>query len=230
MLAANDTFFLERMLETVYYNMKRIKFEWYKIWAVVGSFFINTTKEITGISMLRTIINSLKQLCFKFFEEMQFNESHFQKDFLFTFSEITSNSCVEIIDLVLTCLHQIIQRHGAKISTGWYSVLKCLETSYIKSFSTTSLMIFDIWKEYSTKYISTSISDKTLDKYRLCFLFLLQSKCVGKERVNVVDIYRKTLNLFHQPDTLNTATEQFEFLFSALPTCCYCENLEIRSL
>ena len=112
-------FSLVKLVEISYYNMERIRLEWSRIWAVLGSHFnlvgCNQSQDISFFA-----VDSLKQLSMKFLEKGELQNFHFQKDFLRPFEYIMKNNkSAHIRDMVVRCLSQMVQSQSSNICSGW---------------------------------------------------------------------------------------------------------------
>ena len=115
-------FSLVKLVEISYYNMERIRLEWSRIWAVLGSHFnlvgCNQSQDISFFA-----VDSLKQLSMKFLEKGELQNFHFQKDFLRPFEYIMKNNkSAHIRDMVVRCLSQMVQSQSSNIRSGWKNI------------------------------------------------------------------------------------------------------------
>ncbi|QQP48819.1 Uncharacterized protein FKW44_009249, partial [Caligus rogercresseyi] len=115
-------FSLIKLVEISYYNMKRIRLEWSRIWAVLGDHFNDVgCHETQNVSFFA--VDSLKQLSFKFLEKGELDNFHFQKDFLRPFEYIVKNNkSTQIRDMVVRCLAQMVQSKARNIKSGWKNI------------------------------------------------------------------------------------------------------------
>lgn len=113
------TYSLQKLVEISYYNMTRVRFEWSRIWEVLGEHF-NQVGCHTNTAVVFFALDSLRQLSMRFLEIEELPGFKFQKDFLKPFEHIMANSsAVTVKDMVLRCLIQMIQARGDNIRSGW---------------------------------------------------------------------------------------------------------------
>jgi brefeldin A-inhibited guanine nucleotide-exchange protein len=113
------TYSLQKLVEISYYNMKRVRIEWTKIWEVLGDHFVQVGCH-TNTAVVYFALDSLRQLSMRFMEIEELPGFKFQKDFLKPFENVMANSnVVAVKDMVLRCLIQMIQAKGHNIRSGW---------------------------------------------------------------------------------------------------------------
>ncbi len=113
---------LNKLVEISYYNMERIRLQWSRIWAVLGTHFnVVGCNESQQIAIFAT--DSLKQLSLKFLEKGELQNFHFQKDFLRPFEFIMKNNkSGQIRDMVVRCISQMVQSRASNIKSGWKNI------------------------------------------------------------------------------------------------------------
>lgn len=113
---------LQKIVEISYYNMKRVRFEWSNIWAVLGAHF-NDVGCNQNISVSFFALDALRQLSSRFLEIDELPHFKFQKDFLRPFEYILANNpALAVKDMVLQCLNQMIQARAENIKSGWQTM------------------------------------------------------------------------------------------------------------
>ncbi|KAJ2820127.1 guanine nucleotide exchange protein for ADP-robosylation factor, partial [Coemansia furcata] len=135
-------FSLTKIVEISYYNMGRIRVEWSQIWAILGPLFDRVGANSDTRAALFAL-DSLRQLSMKFLEKEELPHFAFQKEFLRPFADILEGyipeaspapagerrrSAVVVVDvlvkdMVLRCVHQIVQAAARHIRSGWKAVL-----------------------------------------------------------------------------------------------------------
>jgi brefeldin A-inhibited guanine nucleotide-exchange protein len=99
--------------------MKRIRMEWSNIWAILGEHF-NQVGCHENTNVVYFALDKLRQLSVKFLEIEELPNFKFQKEFLRPFEHILANNPAPAIkDMVLACLHQMIQARAPSIKSGW---------------------------------------------------------------------------------------------------------------
>ncbi|KAH7376739.1 transport protein sec71 [Plectosphaerella cucumerina] len=113
------TYSLQKIVEIAYYNMNRVRFEWTRIWEVMGEHF-NRVGCHNNTNIVFFALDALRQLSMNFLDLEELPGFKFQKDFLKPFEHILSNARnISVKDMVLRCLIQMIQARGDKIKSGW---------------------------------------------------------------------------------------------------------------
>ncbi|PVU94291.1 hypothetical protein BB561_002643 [Smittium simulii] len=130
-------YMLTRIVEIVYYNMDRIKFEWSKIWVILGDLF-DRAGSYPDTRVAEYTLDSLRQLSSKFLELNELSHFQFQKQFLRPFVTVLdhqSNLCAVsnghtvnvgdrfVKDMVLKCIKQLVKTKSKQLRSGWRSVL-----------------------------------------------------------------------------------------------------------
>ncbi|KAJ1824489.1 guanine nucleotide exchange protein for ADP-robosylation factor [Coemansia sp. RSA 2675] len=145
-MASSRLFSLTKIVEISYYNMGRIRVEWSQIWAILGPLF-DRVGAYSDTRAALFALDSLRQLSMKFLEKEELPHFAFQKEFLRPFADILEGyipeaslspsadggvqrrrSAVVIVDvlvkdMVLRCVHQIVQAAALHIRSGWKAIL-----------------------------------------------------------------------------------------------------------
>ncbi|KIJ56863.1 hypothetical protein M422DRAFT_72969 [Sphaerobolus stellatus SS14] len=112
-------FSLQKLVEISYYNMKRIRLEWSNLWAILGEHF-NQVCCHSNPNVGFFALDALRQLAMRFLEIEELSHFKFQKDFLKPFEyTMIHNPNPSIREMVLTCLHQMIQAKVHNMRSGW---------------------------------------------------------------------------------------------------------------
>ncbi|KAJ1891332.1 guanine nucleotide exchange protein for ADP-robosylation factor [Kickxella alabastrina] len=162
-------FSLTKIVEISYYNMGRIRVEWSQIWAILGPLF-DRVGAYSDTRAALFALDSLRQLSMKFLEKEELPHFAFQKEFLRPFAEIlegyipdSSNgsgeeqsgtrtrSSVVIVDvlvkdMVLRCVHQLVQAAAYHIRSGWRAILNVAQIAARDSSDVIAEMGFHIAK------------------------------------------------------------------------------------
>ncbi|KAJ2466953.1 guanine nucleotide exchange protein for ADP-robosylation factor, partial [Coemansia sp. RSA 2322] len=144
--APSRLFSLTKIVEIAYYNMERIRVEWSQIWAVLGPLF-DRVGAYSDTRAALFALDSLRQLSMKFLEKEELPHFAFQKEFLRPFADILEGYVPEpspsppaltkgpqrrstvvavdvlVKDMVLRCVHQIVQAAARHIRSGWKAIL-----------------------------------------------------------------------------------------------------------
>ena len=123
------TFSLQKLVEISYYNMNRIRLEWANMWAILGEHF-NKVCTHTNPHVAFFALDALRQLAMRFLEKEELPHFKFQKDFLKPFEyTMYHNSNPDVRDMVLQCLHQMIQARVHNMRSGWRTMFGVFSAS-----------------------------------------------------------------------------------------------------
>lgn len=112
-------FSLQKMVDISYYNMERIRFEWSRLWLIMGKQF-NVVGCHENTNVVFFALDSLRQLSIRFFDLEELSHFKFQKEFLEPFAYVmANNSNVTVKDMVLQCLQQMVLAKSDRIKSGW---------------------------------------------------------------------------------------------------------------
>lgn len=112
-------FSLQKMVDISYYNMERIRFEWSRLWAIMGKQF-NAVGCHENTNVVFFALDSLRQLSIRFFDLDELSHFKFQKEFLEPFEYVMAhNNNAAVKDMVLQCLQQMVLAKSDKIKSGW---------------------------------------------------------------------------------------------------------------
>eukprot|EP01135_Chromosphaera_perkinsii_P000995 Nk52_evm9s156 gene=Nk52_evmTU9s156 len=115
-------FSLQKVVEIAYYNMGRVRFEWSRVWTVIGEHF-NKVGCLPNMDLSMFAIDSLRQLSIKFLEKGELPSYHFQKEFLKPFEYIMNHNKSPVIrDMIVRCLAQMVQSKAKQIKSGWKNI------------------------------------------------------------------------------------------------------------
>lgn len=88
-------------------------------------------------------LDSLRQLSMQFLEKPELPHFKFQKDFLRPFEHVMTNSTVvPVKDMVLSCLHQMLQARGDNIRSGWGTMFGVFTTAAKETYRKRTPLLF----------------------------------------------------------------------------------------
>ncbi|KAG2013698.1 Sec7 domain-containing protein [Coprinopsis cinerea AmutBmut pab1-1] len=112
-------FSLQKLVDISYYNMNRIRLEWSNLWEILGEHFNQVCTHPNAV-VASFALDALRQLAVRFLEKEELPHFKFQKDFLKPFEyTMIHNRSTDIRDMVLQCLHQMIQAKVHNLRSGW---------------------------------------------------------------------------------------------------------------
>lgn len=152
--ASPRMFLLGKVVEVAFYNMNRLRFEWSRIWNVIGGHF-NAAGCNPNSSVAYYSVDALRQLSIKFLEKGELPNYRFQKEFLRPFEVIVSkHESSRTRDLVVQCCTYLVKAHSSCLRSGWQNIFSILTIAsgdksmeIVKnSFQTTSHVIEHCFK------------------------------------------------------------------------------------
>ncbi|KAI9504324.1 hypothetical protein BX070DRAFT_223833 [Coemansia spiralis] len=159
--APSRLFSLTKIVEISYYNMERIRVEWSQIWAILGPLFDRVGAH-TDTRAALFALDSLRQLSMKFLEKEELPHFAFQKEFLRPFADILEGYIPEtglgdarahvvvdplVKDMVLRCVHQLVQAAAPHIRSGWKAILNVAQIAARDAHDSIAEMGFQIAKD-----------------------------------------------------------------------------------
>ncbi|EJD53498.1 Sec7-domain-containing protein [Auricularia subglabra TFB-10046 SS5] len=122
-------FSLQKLVEISYYNMNRIRLEWSNMWVILGEHF-NQVCTHSNVHVAFFALDALRQLAMRFLEKEELPHFKFQKDFLKPFEyTMINNANPDVRDMVLQCLHQMIQARVHNMRSGWRTMFGVFSAS-----------------------------------------------------------------------------------------------------
>lgn len=123
-------FCLQRLVEVADFNMdSRGRIVWAGIWETLNSHFIAIgAHDNPQVAMY--VIDSLRQLAFKFMVKEELRDFNFQRVMLRPFEVLASASnCLQTREFIVRCIEQLVHSRGAQIRSGWKSIFAVLSTA-----------------------------------------------------------------------------------------------------
>ena len=126
----------------------------------------------------------------KFLEKDELSNFRFQKDFLKPFEHIVSNNASQLIkDMVLRCIHQLIQAKGHNIKSGWKTLLGVLNRAAKDTREPIVTMAFDILKSVQAKrFNDVFIANRAFADYMGCLVSFAQNQSFPKVNLQSVEL------------------------------------------
>ena len=185
---------LTKLVEISYYNMARIRIEWSNIWAILGDHFnvvgCHANQHVAFFS-----VDSLRQLAVKFLEKDELSNFKFQKDFLRPFEHILSNnSSLVIKDMVLRCIHQMVQARAQNIRSGWKAVFSVLTKASRESNDGIVTMSFDLVKHiHNERFNHVMIVNHAFPDYVTCLVEFARNRGFPKINLQSVELIKASI-------------------------------------
>lgn len=229
-------FSLQKMVDISYYNMSRVRFEWSRLWSIMGKQF-----DIIGCHPNTNVVffalDSLRQLSIRFFDLDELSHFKFQKEFLEPFEyvmEHNKNSAVK--DMVLQCLQQMVLAKSSHIKSGWKSMFLTFSVAAKQPYAHNVNMTFDIMKRILNENFEQVVQQDSFGNMVSCFSELAKNQKFQKPSLHAVELLKTTIGRVHkmQQENGNDTDEfyhkyWFPILFSLHDIIMNGEDLEVRS-
>ncbi|KAI9031139.1 hypothetical protein DFJ74DRAFT_654753 [Hyaloraphidium curvatum] len=151
---------LQRLVEMSYYNMNRIRMEWTNLWAILGD-HLNQVGCHPNPNVGFFAIDKLHQLAMKFMDLDELPYFKFQKDFLRPYDYILGNNPDQgIKDMVLRCIHQLIQSKSRNMKSGWRTVFSALSRAGRDKSESVVNYSFEIVRALHTSFFDTVVANQ----------------------------------------------------------------------
>ena len=122
-------FSLQKIVETAYYNMDRIRLEWGQIWKVLQPHF-NRSGLHPQLQIGTLAIDALRQLTVRFLERDELCHYATQNDLVKSFEYIMKHTTFHPIkEQILSLFDQMISTQAPNIKSGWKTIMSVLSKS-----------------------------------------------------------------------------------------------------
>lgn len=183
-------FCLQKLVEICYYNMNRIRLEWSQMWLILGEHF-NQVRLVcgyccdcvllTGLPLARQVtchtnakvsflaLDSLRQLAMRFLEKEELANFKFQKDFLKPFEyAMIHNTNPDARDMVLQCLHQMVQARAQNMRSGWRTMFGVFAAAAKVPTERIAAQAFDIVQRINREHFSQIVEFGSFADLTVC--------------------------------------------------------------
>lgn len=166
-------FCLQKIVETAYYNMDRIRFEWSQIWKILQPHF-NKAGLYPQMHICILSIDSLRQLTIRFLERDELGRYHTQNELLKSFEYIMRHTIfLPVKEQILSSFDQMISIQASNIKSGWRTILSVLSKS-VHQIELQPLSLLILNKISSTQCFDLLlVSTGCLADYVLCLTDLI---------------------------------------------------------
>ncbi|KAK3116433.1 guanine nucleotide exchange protein for ADP-robosylation factor [Teratosphaeriaceae sp. CCFEE 6253] len=187
------TYSLQKLVEISGYNMLRVRFEWTRIWEVLGQHFIDVGCH-HNTHVVYFALNSLRQLSMRFMEIEELPGFKFQKDFLKPFELILSNSRqVMVKDMVLRCLIQMIQARGDMIRSGWRTMFGVFTVAAREEYEGIVNLAFDNVTQVYNERFGVVISQGAFADLVVCLTEFSKNMRFQKKSLQAIETLRSSV-------------------------------------
>lgn len=187
------TYSLQKIVEISYYNMNRVRFEWSKIWVVLGKHF-NDVGCDNNLNVAFFALDSLRQLSMRFMEIEELAGFKFQKDFLKPFEHVLANSTnPKVKDMVLRCVIQMIQARGDNIRSGWRTMFGVLTVAARQSHESIVNLAFENVNQLYREKFGVIISQGAFTDLIVCLTEFSKNLKFQKKSLAALELLRSTI-------------------------------------
>ncbi|GAA5875344.1 hypothetical protein JCM3774_005784 [Rhodotorula dairenensis] len=161
-------FCLQKLVEICYYNMNRIRLEWSQMWLILGEHFNQVTCH-TNAKVSFLALDSLRQLAMRFLEKEELANFKFQKDFLKPFEyAMIHNPNPDARDMVLQCLHQMVQARAQNMRSGWRTMFGVFAAAAKVPTERVAAQAFDIVQRINREHFSQIVEFGSFADLTVC--------------------------------------------------------------
>ncbi|KAI5847008.1 hypothetical protein BZA05DRAFT_341253 [Tricharina praecox] len=186
-------FSLQKLVEISYHNMGRIRVEWSSIWAILGEHF-NQVGCHPNTHIVFFALDSLRQLSMQFLEKPELPHFKFQKDFLRPFEHVMTNSTVvPVKDMVLSCLHQMLQARGDNIRSGWGTMFGVFTTAAKETYPSIVNQAFDSVKKIYRDRFGVIVQQGTFPDMIICLTQFAKNQRFQKISLQAIETLKGTV-------------------------------------
>ncbi|KAK3616385.1 guanine nucleotide exchange protein for ADP-robosylation factor [Elasticomyces elasticus] len=187
------TYSLQKLVEISGYNMLRVRFEWTRIWEILGQHFIDVGCH-NNTHVVYFALNSLRQLSMRFMEIEELPGFKFQKDFLKPFELILANSRqVMVKEFVLRCLIQMIQARGDMIRSGWRTMFGVFTVAAREEYEGIVNLAFDNVTQVYNERFGVVISQGAFADLVVCLTEFSKNQRFQKKSLQAIETLRSSV-------------------------------------
>ena len=129
MFAGLELILLQRLVETVYHNLNRIRMVWSRLWAVTSTHLVGAGCE-DNVEIAMYSIDALRQMVFKLLEHQELANFKLQDEALKPFVSIFRQSeLTQVHVFAVQCILQVVSTHRSRLQSGWHSILACIKVA-----------------------------------------------------------------------------------------------------
>ncbi|KAI5480603.1 sec7 guanine nucleotide exchange factor [Pseudohyphozyma bogoriensis] len=186
-------FCLQKLVEISYYNMNRIRLEWSNIWHILGEHFNQVTCH-TNAKVSFLALDSLRQLAMRFLEKEELANFKFQKDFLKPFEyAMVHNNHPDARDMVLQCLHQMIQARVQNLRSGWRTMFGVFSAAAKVLNERIAVQAFDIVQSVNKEHFSRIIEFGSFADLTVCITDFCKISKYQRASLQAIEMLREVI-------------------------------------
>ncbi|PLW15872.1 hypothetical protein PCANC_18072 [Puccinia coronata f. sp. avenae] len=194
-LSANPrTFCLQKLVEISYYNMGRIRLEWFQIWSILGEHF-NQVCCHANANVSFFALDSLRQLAMRFLEKDELANFKFQKDFLKPFEHTMIHSGnLDSKDMVLQCLNQMISIRAQNLRSGWRTLFGVFSAASKAKTERVVTQAFELVQRINNEHFSQVVAYGSFADLTVCITDFCKISQFQKVSLHGIEILKGLIN------------------------------------
>ncbi|GAA5940878.1 Arf family guanine nucleotide exchange factor SEC7 [Sporobolomyces koalae] len=237
-------FCLQKLVEICYYNMNRIRLEWSNMWTIIGEHFNQVTCH-TNAKVSFLALDSLRQLAMRFLEKEELANFKFQKDFLKPFEyAMVHNNHADARDMVLQCLHQMIQARVQNLRSGWRTMFGVFAAAAKIPSERIAVQSFEIVQRVNQEHFAQIVEYGSFADLTVCITDFCKSNKFQRVSLQAIELLKSLIPMMlscpqcplsqAQPPAEATAIDDpmikfwFPVLFGFYDVIMNGEDLEVR--
>lgn len=187
------TFCLQKLVEISYYNMGRIRLEWFQIWSILGEHF-NQVCCHPNANVSFFALDSLRQLAMRFLEKDELANFKFQKDFLkpFEYTMIHSSN-LDSKDMVLQCLNQMISVRVENLRSGWRTMFGVFSAASKANTERVVTQAFELVQRINNDHFSQVVAYGSFADLTVCITDFCKIPQFQKVSLHAIEILKSLI-------------------------------------
>ncbi|KNZ48298.1 hypothetical protein VP01_576g7 [Puccinia sorghi] len=187
------TFCLQKLVEISYYNMGRIRLEWFQIWSILGEHF-NQVCCHPNANVSFFALDSLRQLAMRFLEKDELANFKFQKDFLkpFEYTMIHSSN-LDSKDMVLQCLNQMISVRVENLRSGWRTMFGVFSAASKATTERVVIQAFELVQRINNEHFSQVVTYGSFADLTVCITDFCKISQFQKVSLHAIEILKSLI-------------------------------------
>ncbi|KAA1073441.1 guanine nucleotide exchange protein for ADP-robosylation factor [Puccinia graminis f. sp. tritici] len=187
------TFCLQKLVEISYYNMGRIRLEWFQIWSILGEHF-NQVCCHPNANVSFFALDSLRQLAMRFLEKDELANFKFQKDFLKPFEHtMIHSSNLDSKDMVLQCLNQMISVRVQNLRSGWRTMFGVFSAASKAKTERVVTQAFELVQRINSEHFSQVVAYGSFADLTVCITDFCKISQFQKVSLHAIEMLKNLI-------------------------------------
>ncbi|KAH9443093.1 hypothetical protein MJO28_014431 [Puccinia striiformis f. sp. tritici] len=188
------TFCLQKLVEISYYNMGRIRLEWFQIWYILGEHF-NQVCCHPNANVSFFALDSLRQLAMRFLEKDELANFKFQKDFLKPFEHtMIHSSNLDSKDMVLQCLNQMISVRVENLRSGWRTMFGVFSAASKAKTERVVTQAFELVQRINTEHFGRVVAYGSFADLTVCITDFCKISQFQKVSLHAIEMLKSLID------------------------------------